>query len=64
MRLTRRSASPCAHVPRDNYLVLLLGGIAIYAICGAGSGFLSLIASNPQARDITFWQLGSFTTAD
>ena len=47
-----------------NVFTLLLGGIAINAICSAGSGFLSLIATNPQARDITFWQLGSFTTAD
>jgi iron complex transport system permease protein len=46
-----------------NVFTLLLGGIAINAICGAGTGFLSLIASNPQARDITFWQLGSFTTS-
>lgn len=47
-----------------NVFTLLLGGIAINAIANAGTGFLSLIASNPQARDITFWQLGSFTTAD
>ncbi|MBN8714861.1 MAG: iron ABC transporter permease [Xanthomonadales bacterium] len=47
-----------------NVFTLLLGGIAINAICNAATGFLSLIASNPQARDITFWQLGSFTTAD
>lgn len=46
-----------------NVFTLLLGGIAINAICSAGTGFLSLIASDPQARDITFWELGSFTTA-
>jgi iron complex transport system permease protein len=46
-----------------NVFTLLLGGIAIDAICSAGTGFLALIATNPQARDITFWQLGSFTAA-
>lgn len=43
---------------------LLLAGIAVNAVCGAGTGFLSYIARDPQARDITFWNLGTFTTAD
>ncbi|HEX7326609.1 MAG TPA: iron ABC transporter permease [Rhodanobacteraceae bacterium] len=47
-----------------NVFTLLLGGIAINAICNAGTGFLSLIATDPQARDLTFWELGSFTTAE
>ncbi|MGA9853006.1 MAG: iron ABC transporter permease [Gammaproteobacteria bacterium] len=47
-----------------NIFTLLLGGIAINAVCNAGVGFLSYISSDPQARDITFWQLGTFTTAD
>lgn len=46
-----------------NVFTLLLGGIAINAVCLAGVGLMSYIASDPQARDITFWQLGSFTTA-
>ncbi len=47
-----------------NVFTLLLAGIAINAVCSAGTGFLSYIASDPQARDITFWNLGTFTTAE
>jgi iron complex transport system permease protein len=42
---------------------LLLAGIAINAACNAGTGLLSFIARDPQARNITFWSLGTFTTA-
>lgn len=45
-------------------LTLLLAGIAVNAVCTAGTGFLSYIARDPQARNITFWNLGTFTTAD
>ena len=47
-----------------NVFTLLLAGIAINAMCSAGTGFLSYIARDPQARNITFWNLGTFTTAD
>ncbi len=47
-----------------NVFTLLLAGIAINALCAAGTGFLSYIARDPQARNITFWNLGTFTTAD
>jgi iron complex transport system permease protein len=47
-----------------NIFILLLAGIAINAICNAGTGFLSYMARDPQARSITFWNLGTFTTAD
>ncbi len=47
-----------------NVFTLLLAGIAINAVCSAGTGFLSYIARDPQARNITFWNLGTFTTAD
>ncbi|HET7583835.1 MAG TPA: iron ABC transporter permease [Gemmatimonadaceae bacterium] len=43
---------------------LLLAGIAVNAVCAAGTGFLSYIARDPQARNITFWNLGTFTTAE
>jgi heme transport system permease protein len=46
-----------------NVFTLLLAGIAVNAICGAGTGFLSYVARDPQARNITFWSLGTFTTA-
>lgn len=47
-----------------NVFTLLLAGIAVNALCNAGTGFLSYIARDPQARNITFWNLGTFTTAD
>src|SRR5690349_19577607 len=47
-----------------NVFTLLLAGIAVNAVCAAGTGFLSYIARDPQARNITFWNLGTFTTAD
>ena len=47
-----------------NVFTLLLAGIAVNAMCAAGTGFLSYVARDPQARNITFWSLGTFTTAD
>lgn len=47
-----------------NVFMLLLAGIAVNAMCAAGTGFLSYVARDPQARNITFWNLGTFTTAD
>jgi iron complex transport system permease protein len=47
-----------------NVFTLLLAGIAVNAVCSAGTGFLSYIARDPQARNITFWNLGTFTTAE
>jgi iron complex transport system permease protein len=44
-------------------ITLLLAGIAVNAVCAAGTGFLSFVARDPQARNITFWSLGTFTTA-
>lgn len=49
---------------QTDVLALLLAGIAVNALCNAGTGFLSYIARDPQARNITFWNLGTFTTAD
>ncbi len=43
---------------------LLLTGIAINAIGLSGTGFMSYIARDPQARSITFWNLGTFTGAN
>ncbi len=47
-----------------NVFTLLLAGIAVNAVCNAGTGMLSYVARDPQARNITFWNLGTFTTAD
>lgn len=53
-----------ASLSKLNVFVLLLSGIAINAVCNAGTSFLSYMARDPQARSITFWNLGTFTTAD
>jgi iron complex transport system permease protein len=45
-------------------LVLLLTGIAINALFMSGVGFLAYIARDPQARSITFWNLGSLSGAN
>ena len=42
---------------------LLLVGIAVNAIGLSGTGFMSYIARDPQARSITFWNLGTFSGA-
>ncbi len=42
---------------------LLLVGIAINAIGLSGTGFMSYIARDPQARSITFWNLGTCSGA-
>jgi iron complex transport system permease protein len=38
---------------------MLLAGIAVNALCGAGTGLLTFMASDEQLRNITFWSLGS-----
>ncbi len=38
---------------------MLLAGIAMNALLGAGTGFLTFIATDAQLRNITFWTLGS-----
>ncbi len=43
---------------------LLLTGIAINALFLSGVGFLSYIARDPQARSITFWNLGTLSGAN
>lgn len=48
---------------RVSILSLLLVGIAVNAIALSGTGFMSYIARDPQARSITFWNLGTFSGA-
>lgn len=38
---------------------LLLAGVAIQAITGAGIGLLTYLADEHQLRDLTFWSMGS-----
>lgn len=48
---------------KTNVATMLLAGIAINAISGAGIGYLIFIANDNQLRDITFWSLGSLSGA-
>jgi iron complex transport system permease protein len=38
---------------------MLLGGIAVNAICSSLTGFMIYTANDQQLRDVTFWMLGS-----
>lgn len=42
-----------------NTAALILGGVAINAIAGAGTGLLTYFADDNELRDLTFWTLGS-----
>jgi iron complex transport system permease protein len=48
---------------RSGVISLLLTGIAINALFMSGVGFLSYTARDPQARSITFWNLGTLSGA-
>jgi iron complex transport system permease protein len=48
---------------RDSTTAVLLVGIAVNALFLSGVGFLSYIARDPQARSITFWNLGTLSGA-
>jgi len=39
--------------------LMLLAGVAVNALAGAGLGFLSVIATDEQLRSLQFWLLGS-----
>lgn len=38
---------------------MLLAGIAVNALCGAGTGLMTFLATDEQLRTITFWSLGT-----
>lgn len=42
-------------------LTLLLVGMAVNAVGLSGTGFMTYVARDPQARSITFWNLGTFS---
>ena len=44
---------------RTNVATMLLAGIAINALAGAGVGLLTYLADDAQLRSLTFWTLGS-----
>ncbi|WP_445530149.1 FecCD family ABC transporter permease [Yunchengibacter salinarum] len=43
---------------------LLLGGVALNAVAGAGLGLAMYASTDQQLRDLTFWMLGSTAGAD
>lgn len=45
-------------------VTLLLTGIAINALFFSGVGFMAYLARDPQARSITFWNLGTLSGAN
>ena len=49
---------------RSSIVTLLLTGIAINALFLSCVGFLAYIARDPQARSITFWNLGTLSGAN
>jgi iron complex transport system permease protein len=49
---------------KSSVVLLLLTGIAINALFLSAVGFLSYIARDPQARSITFWNLGTLSGAN
>jgi iron complex transport system permease protein len=48
---------------RTSIATMLLAGLAIGALAGAGTGLLVFLADDRQLRDITFWMLGSLAGA-
>ena len=53
-----------ASLNKVNISIMILAGIAVNAIAGGATGFLAYIARDPQARSITFWNLGSLSGAN
>jgi iron complex transport system permease protein len=46
---------------KQSVISLLLTGIAVNALCLSGVGLMSYLARDPQARSITFWNLGTLS---
>ncbi len=44
--------------------VMLLAGVAISALSGAGVGYLSFIANDQMLRDLSVWSMGSLAAAN
>lgn len=44
---------------RTSIATMLLAGIALGALAGAATGFLTFLGDDAQLRDLTFWSLGS-----
>lgn len=44
--------------------LMLLAGVAINSLCGAGTGLMTFVANDAELRNITFWSLGSVADSD
>ena len=44
---------------KTNVVIMLLAGVAISALAGATTGFLTYLTEEEELRDLTFWTLGS-----
>lgn len=44
---------------KTNVVIMLLAGVAVSALAGAVTGFLTYLTDDEQLRDLTFWTLGS-----
>lgn len=44
--------------------IMLLAGVAISALSGAGIGYLNFLADDQMLRDLTLWSMGSFAGAN
>lgn len=63
--ITMRVAMSLARVDgRTSGVTLLLAGIGLAALTGAGTGLLIYVADDAALRSITFWNLGSLGGAD
>lgn len=49
---------------KTHLLILLLSGVAISALTGAVTGFLTYISTEEELRTLTFWSLGSLSGAN
>ena len=45
---------------RSHIMTLLLAGIALNSLAGAGIGLMTFLADDEQLRSLTFWLLGGF----
>ena len=53
-----------ASLNKVNISIMILAGIAINAIANGATGFMAYVARDPQARSITFWNLGTLSGAN
>jgi iron complex transport system permease protein len=51
------------HNGRTEIVTLVLTGIALNTVAGAGTGLLTYVASDQQLRAVVFWSLGSLGSA-